>query len=405
MSLSVTRAPGTLNNITNTGNAWVNIGNAAASDNVYATYTTTGANDSDYFQAINYGFSTVITDPNARLVGLGGTVEAKQSAASIFLPVGLFFENDGGTSVGTDFFASATTSTFTTTDSNFNYGGDNNLYGTGFNLADVFQSDFGISFIIRKTTATTSRVFSVDYVPITVYYVIDMYMIATASVAITTTGTLSVAGGNDIYLQGSATVSVTDTATALWTRQISGSSNVAVTTTGTIGILTPVSGSANVAVTTTGTVGVLVPITSSASVAVTTTGTALKIIQPTGTATVAITTTGTIQKIIQPTGTCTVTIATSGTLIATTFISGAASIVITTSGRLFSTNLYLSGTVNVIITVNGQVSGGKTPDVTSCSPHKQRSSSFKGIKAYNTYFSGKAVSRNRFKSKGDIENV
>lgn len=160
--------PGTLNNIDNAGGiGWVNIGNAATEDGSSATWTaSTNGAVSDYFQALNFGFSIPL---DAIIDGVQVRIKWSQTSTQLMIPEGLYLENNGGTSVGDDKLSGSTVSTVPTTLTWATFGGATDDWNTGYGPADFNMSDFGISFTVRKTSSS-SRVFSVDAVEITVYY-------------------------------------------------------------------------------------------------------------------------------------------------------------------------------------------------------------------------------------------
>lgn len=164
-------SPGTINNIDNGGAvAWVNPGNAASSNNSYATWTSTANNPSDYLQFVNFGFAI---DAGATIDGFLVEIEWFQSAGSVIQPEELKLENNGGTSVGDDkalVLGSYSTTLIPTSEAYTSFGGSSDTWSTGYTPADVNLSDFGVAFIVRKTSGGTSQSVSVDHVRITVYY-------------------------------------------------------------------------------------------------------------------------------------------------------------------------------------------------------------------------------------------
>lgn len=156
-------SPGTLTNVAAGGTtAWVNPGNAAASDDVYATWTAPGGpGNSDYLQATNFGFSI----PNgATITGIKVEVEAHGTIGggtdSADLTAKLI---KGGSIVGNN---KAVISTFPTGDAYIPYGSSSDLWGTTLTPADVNASNFGFAYQVTSNAGTAS----IDHIRITVYY-------------------------------------------------------------------------------------------------------------------------------------------------------------------------------------------------------------------------------------------
>ena len=164
---SEAKAPGQINNINNTGNAWVDPSLGITSDNTYATFTASTTNTvSDYFQAINYGFSIPST---ATITGYKVQIECKQST-QVFQIEDLYLEAYTGTNGSSNLNPSPNTTQVGTSDAIFSIGGDGQLFSCTYGPSDINRVDFGFSFVVRKASGSTSQTFSVDSCTLTVYY-------------------------------------------------------------------------------------------------------------------------------------------------------------------------------------------------------------------------------------------
>jgi hypothetical protein len=112
--------PATLNNIGLSGYSWTNITNAGASDGNFATWVYSDNVQSDYFQAIDFGFA-IATD--ATINGFVVEIRWVQSSDAVIQAEGLYLENDGGTSVGDDKLPSPSPSNIPTTIATQSFGG------------------------------------------------------------------------------------------------------------------------------------------------------------------------------------------------------------------------------------------------------------------------------------------
>ena len=160
-------SPGTVTDATGSGGtiAWTNPGNAAASDNAYATatYTLSGAQQSHWLKAVGFGFA-VPADVDV----LGVTVEIERStagAASIHHDFKLFLVRAGTVeAVGNH---ADTASTWPTTDTYASYGGAADLWSAAWVPADINNANFGVAFS-TQVTGSSNISSLVDHIRVTV---------------------------------------------------------------------------------------------------------------------------------------------------------------------------------------------------------------------------------------------
>jgi MBG domain (YGX type)/Ig-like domain CHU_C associated len=160
---------GTGTNVSGIGSvAWTNPGNALANENSYATISLTSGNTaSNYLQTTNYGFSI---PAGAIINGIQLTIgrfenntasgnDIRDVAVQLIKGGSLVASNQANT--GSDWPTSETAAT---------YGGATSLWGTTWTPADINATNFGASLAIN--TSNTTRTGSVDYMTITVTYVV-----------------------------------------------------------------------------------------------------------------------------------------------------------------------------------------------------------------------------------------
>lgn len=173
MSSAGPNSPGTLANDTAVGtNAWSNPGNAAASDNSRATFTSTGS--SNYLKATNFGFSipagatidgiVVEVERSANLSGTGGGgARIEDLIAKLVV---------GGTVSGTSkaVGGSANRWPLTASEAYKTFGASNDLWGLTLSVSDVNASNFGFVLQATGNLQDGSEIGSVDHIRMTVYY-------------------------------------------------------------------------------------------------------------------------------------------------------------------------------------------------------------------------------------------
>ncbi len=167
MASSGPNSPGTLANDAGFGDdAWANAGNAASSNDVYATCAIGGGNSSQSLKATNFGFAI---PGGATINGVSCTVERKSSDADTLddqqprlVKAGTIEENA--------FLALGTGGVVPTTDAVATFGGATDLGNTPITLsaAEVNASDFGVAY--RMTNTASAATGSVDHITVTVHY-------------------------------------------------------------------------------------------------------------------------------------------------------------------------------------------------------------------------------------------
>lgn len=140
--------------------AWSNPANAGASDNVYATATSTTA-ATHYLNCQGFGFAI---PSDATINGITMDVECKQSGNTV-TDYHTNLLKAGG--IAGDDKKSATT--WPMSDGVRTYGGAADLWGTTWTPADVNHAGFGCA-IAATITSGISRTASVDLITLTVTY-------------------------------------------------------------------------------------------------------------------------------------------------------------------------------------------------------------------------------------------
>lgn len=156
-------------NVTGVGDqAWSNPGNAATTNNTYATFTDSSAG-SNYLKAVNFGFAV---PSGATINGITVEIERKANVSAgggggariTDLNVKLV---KGGTVSGSN---KASATRWTTSEAYFTYGGAADLWGLTLTDADVNASNFGVVLSVVGNLADGSETGSVDHIRMTVTY-------------------------------------------------------------------------------------------------------------------------------------------------------------------------------------------------------------------------------------------
>ena len=144
--------------------SWINLGNVAASDNVYATITLNSSiQATPFFYAQGYNFNV---PDDATITGITATVERKQSGTgSSFYDEGVCLVVDGALYTTPN---RATGTTWQTTDVVTTFGSSSDLWGRTLTPALVNKSNFGLMYYARKISG--SKTAMIDYIGMTVYY-------------------------------------------------------------------------------------------------------------------------------------------------------------------------------------------------------------------------------------------
>lgn len=140
---------------------WTNPGNAATSNDVYATCGPGSMQKSDFLDATNFGFSIPAT---ATIVGIKVEYEAKAALANraYYSKVQLIVAGGAtGTNLGDNSYIPVT-------EAYKEFGGATTMWGLSLTPAQVNAINFGVRLQFR--TETLSTTVSVDHVRITVYY-------------------------------------------------------------------------------------------------------------------------------------------------------------------------------------------------------------------------------------------
>lgn len=140
--------------------SWSNPGNAAASDNSYATVSLFPTGQSHYLKATNFGFSI---PGGSTIEGIVVEVEHKESGSGVCRDNRIRIVKGGA--IGSTDKASGTE--WPTSDGTASYGADNDLWGETWTVSEINASDFGVAIsAIGLGTGTAS----IDHIKITVYY-------------------------------------------------------------------------------------------------------------------------------------------------------------------------------------------------------------------------------------------
>jgi hypothetical protein len=168
------KAPETAeNNASAGGTAWTNPGNAKASDNAYATVSTTGEEtiDSQYLLIKKLGFAI---PEAATILGISVGVERKASIATSDHNVQDLAARivKGGVIGSTDKSAAGY---WPTSDTAKSYGSSSDLWGETWAASDVNAEGFGFALraAVLHEHAGTNTTASVDAITITVYFAED----------------------------------------------------------------------------------------------------------------------------------------------------------------------------------------------------------------------------------------
>jgi hypothetical protein len=162
-------SPGTVaNDATVSGVAWVNPGNAATRDDVYATHTASASvSTSEYLKATNFGFSI---PSGATIDGILVEIERKAATNSAFIFIRdryVHIVKADGTFGATN--RGDTVTKWSITEAYFSYGSSSDVWGETWDAGKINDVDFGVALAIQGV-AGTANVASVDHIRITVYY-------------------------------------------------------------------------------------------------------------------------------------------------------------------------------------------------------------------------------------------
>lgn len=137
-----------------------NAGNAAASDDAYATMVLTLAAVSHFLKATNFGFGI---PSDATINGILVEIERSSTLLSATQDSSVKLVK-GGVIGGTE---KAAAGTWPTTDAYASYGSATDLWGQAWTPADVNLSTFGMAIAASAALAATGQI---DHMRITVYW-------------------------------------------------------------------------------------------------------------------------------------------------------------------------------------------------------------------------------------------
>jgi hypothetical protein len=141
------------------GVAWSNVDNAKASDNAYATVNLGYYDVSRTILADNFGFNI---PTGATILGIVASVEMDNDSA--YWVTNKLLKN--GTAVGDNKSLDAG---LPASESVVYFGGETDLWGTTWTVADINDEDFGIALKFEEGDDSSASV-SIDHITIKVYY-------------------------------------------------------------------------------------------------------------------------------------------------------------------------------------------------------------------------------------------
>lgn len=198
MASSGPNSPGTLANDATVGTvAWTNPGNAAASDNVYATAAITGPDFTNYLKATNFGF-TIPT--GVTINGITVDTEMKRDAVDIR---NVYAKIVKGGVIGTTNLASNNVTDIQTTDTYKTYGSSANLWGLTWTAADINASNFGFVISSQSQNGSSGSVY-IDHIRISVTYTLNAPTVTTQAVSSITQTTAT--GNGNVTSDGGDTI-------------------------------------------------------------------------------------------------------------------------------------------------------------------------------------------------------
>jgi len=143
--------------------AWADPNNAQASDDANASFTSNALNSSEYLKCTNFSFSlptgVTITGIEIKIERTADFVdEVKDDVIKLVI---------GGSVVGNSL---AVENSWNTTEENFTYGDQSNLWGNSISKAQVESADFGVVLSAAIYAGGGTNTPLVDSVAIKVYY-------------------------------------------------------------------------------------------------------------------------------------------------------------------------------------------------------------------------------------------
>jgi len=161
-AVTVSRIPGTIVNSAGVGTiSWGTPQNANVSDNSYATAAVTGATQSNYLNASNFGFNIPI---GSTIHGIEVRIERSGSSNNRARDAILRLMK-GGVISGNDYAITGTR--WGTTDTTITYGGLTDTWGLNWTALDINNLNFGLVFSVDASNTVTARV---DHLNVTINY-------------------------------------------------------------------------------------------------------------------------------------------------------------------------------------------------------------------------------------------
>jgi hypothetical protein len=161
---SQTRSPGTIVDDASYGTVtWLNPGNAASSDNLYAGTALgyVGPTQTHYLKATNFGFTI---PAGMTITGIKVEIERKALGQVVDNRVRLV---KAGVVQSTD---KASSTPWPSTDAYASYGGDGDTWGNAWTVQDINDSGFGVVLAATIGDGVDAARPFVDHIQITVYY-------------------------------------------------------------------------------------------------------------------------------------------------------------------------------------------------------------------------------------------
>jgi len=150
--------------------AWTNAANAYTSNNTYATALNVIRNTTtNYLNCTGFNLNVPST---ASISGITVYVERKTSGGTI-RDAFVYLIKGGVTSTA---FNAATATNYTTADVIEPHGGQTNLWGAAWTVAELNATNFGVAFAARNTstTSTNNRTITVDHIQVRVDYTLPV---------------------------------------------------------------------------------------------------------------------------------------------------------------------------------------------------------------------------------------
>lgn len=158
--------PSSATNSGGSGRSWTNPSNVYSSNNsdAYRTLSSSGGNRrSEYLEVTDFSFAIPAT---ATIDGIEVTVECAASSSSSISDEYVYLTKDGSSSVTSNYASGSYWNSF---DTDFDYGGTSDLWGSTWTAAEVNSSDFGV-LVRARNYAGSNRTAYIDHVTVTVHY-------------------------------------------------------------------------------------------------------------------------------------------------------------------------------------------------------------------------------------------